>query len=129
MALVAAMASLPRPNRLSSESVCTLTKGAMKDTLAGDIAWVISSPLAIWVFGLLLRSFVITVRKRRLALWELMIYVAGAGISFAIPCCFRLREHLHENGSHMYFETHWFSLGLCYLSLPIILLPIYRKSR
>jgi hypothetical protein len=98
----------------------------MKHTLAGDIAWIISNALAICVFGLLLLSFAITVRKRRLAIWELMIYVAGAGITFAIPGCFRMRVHRYIPVVHMYYDTNWFSLGLCYLSLSMILILIYR---
>jgi hypothetical protein len=99
----------------------------MKSTLAGDIAWLISNTLAICIFGVLLFSFAITVRKRRLAVWELMIYVAGAGITFAIPGCFRRRGHRYVDVSYMYFDTNWFSLGLCYLSLSMIVLLIYRR--
>jgi hypothetical protein len=110
-------------------SVCALNKAAMKYTQAGDIAGIISNTLAICVFGLLLFGFAITVRKRRLAIWELMIYVAGAGVTFAIPGCFRLRGHRYFHVTHMYFDANWFSLGLCYLSLSMILLLIYRQSR
>jgi hypothetical protein len=99
----------------------------MKYILAGDIAWIISNALAICIFGLLLLSFAITVRKRRLAIWELMFYVAGAGITFAIPGCFRLRGYRYIHVVHIYYDTNWVSLGLCYLSLSMILLLVYRR--
>jgi hypothetical protein len=101
----------------------------MNYRLAGDIAWLISNTLAICTFGLLLFSFALTVRKRRLAILELMTYVAGAAITFAIPGCFRLRGHRYVRLTHMYFETNWFALGLCFLSLSVIVLLIYSKKR
>ena len=67
--------------------------------------------------------------ERRLAIWELMLYVAGAGITFALPGCFRLKAHCYADMIYMDLDANWFSLGLCYLSLAMIMLAIYRKSR
>jgi hypothetical protein len=97
--------------------------------MAGSMAFMISVPLAICLIGFLLLSLAITLRKRRLTIWELMIYVAGAAVTMAIPCCFRERSDRYADVTILYWEVAWFSLGLCYLFLAPIMLLIYRKSR
>ena len=43
------------------------------------------------LLGFIVFSLVMTLRRRWLALWELLIHIAGTGLTIAIPRCFRVK--------------------------------------
>ena len=120
--------TLDEVERTVIERVYMLTESTMIYRSAGDVAWAISIGQAISMFGVLGYYLVMTLRKRRIGVGELMIYIAGAGTIIAIPTCFRLEVHIDGDAGFMYFDANWLSVGLCYLLLATIMLVTARKS-
>jgi hypothetical protein len=85
--------------------------------------------LAICAFGFLILRLVSTLRKRRLAIWELMAGVAITGVIMATLSCFRFKALRYGQSLVLYPEPVWISLGLYYLLLIPMMIAIYRGSK
>jgi hypothetical protein len=93
------------------------------------LVFLISIGLAICSFGFLILCLASTLRKRQLTIRELMIHVAGAGVTVAILSCFRFKALRYGQSLFWYPEPVWLSLGFSYLVLAPIMVVIYRNSR
>jgi hypothetical protein len=84
---------------------------------------------ACLVVAFLLWSLWRALRKRRLTIWELMIYVAGAGVAMAFPQCHYVQYEKYADMVRVAYHVKWTSLWLTLLALAPVVFLIRRSSR
>ncbi len=105
------------------------TEPLVTSRLDGDIVLFISFGLAGDFFGFFLLTLALTLRKRRLKLWELLNYMAGAAVTLATLSCFRLRGYRSYDVVFLHHEVNWYSLVACYFLLAPISLLAFQGAR
>lgn len=101
----------------------------MGDTLAGGILVAVSLVAILHFVGFTLVSLWTTLRRRKLTIRELLLYIAGAGAAMALPACFSSRSEKHGDMVLMWWDVHWFSFFTTSLSLGCVVFLIHRLNK
>jgi hypothetical protein len=101
----------------------------MSTPLLGDVLFLISLFATACLVVFMILSLWSTLHRRRLTIWELMLYIAGAGVALALPQCFYWKIKQHYDMIGIWHEVRWVSLCLTWLALVPVVYLINRSSR
>ncbi len=79
----------------------------MSNRLVGSATFIVSLSAMFCFLGFSLLSLWKTLRKRRLTVRELLVYVAGAGVAMALPNCFCIQSESYADIVVMWCDSPW----------------------
>jgi hypothetical protein len=101
----------------------------MSNRLVGSATFIVSLSAMFFFVGFSFPSLWKTLRKRKLTVRELLVYVAGAGVAMALPNCFYIESERYVHVVVMWWKVRWFSFLMTLLSLALVVFLIHSSSK